>query len=217
MQPNNPYTPEPSGIDYLNQIAAPAAPTGFDAKSKVIMIVAGIICVVSLVFIGLTALSSSNSGPSPVALSARLQMLQKLSTKYGPKLRTTAMQDANSSFGASLITANKSMSSVLSASGVDTKKAAQQIAQLSDASDIEKKLDEAHLNSILDDVYAREITYQIQDTLVMMERLNRATRSTTTREFLDKTTTDFKTLYRQFDGTIETDGQAVLLRHQLVA
>jgi hypothetical protein len=100
MQPNNPYTPEPSGIDYLNQIAAPAAPTGFDAKSKVIMIVAGIVCMIALVFIAFTTLSSSNNSPSPVALSAKLQVLQKLSTKYGPKLRTTALQDTNSALSA---------------------------------------------------------------------------------------------------------------------
>ena len=217
MQPNNPYTPEPSGIDYLNQIAAPAAPTGFDAKSKVIMIVAGIVCMIALVFIAFTTLSSSNNSPSPVALSAKLQVLQKLSTKYGPKLRTTALQDTNSALSAALITANQSMNSMLSASGVDQKTATKQIAQLAGTSEMEKTLDDAHLNSTLDETYRREIIFQLQDTLVMLERTRRATNSPSAKELLEKIIVDLQNLYKQFGGTIETDGQAVLLRYQLVA
>jgi hypothetical protein len=210
MYPNDPSSqpPTPTDIDYLNQIAPPVEPVGFGKKSKILMIVAAIICAISLVFIGLAALSSSGSGSSPVALSARLQMLQKVSKKYGPKLRTAALQDINSSFHATLLTANNSLGPIVAASGIDAKQIATQTAQLSSSVEIEKKLDDAHLNSTLDDVYTREITYQIQDTIVMMERLNRSTRSAATREFLDKTIADFKILYEQFGGTAKFESDS---------
>jgi hypothetical protein len=106
---------------------------------------------------------------------------------------------------------------MLSASGIDQKTAAKQIAQLTGTSEIEKTLDDAHLNSTLDETYRREIIFQLQDTLVMLERTRRATNSPSAKELLEKIIVDLQNLYKQFGGTIETDGQAVLLRYQLVA
>ena len=53
MYPNDPYSqpPTPSGIDYLNQIAAPPEPAGFDKKTKIIIIIIALVGVLSLSFI----------------------------------------------------------------------------------------------------------------------------------------------------------------------
>lgn len=200
MQPNDPYNQQPSGIDYLNQIAAPPAQTGFDKKSKIIMIVAGAVAVVALAFIALTTLSQSNAGPSPVALSAKFQMLTKLSTKYGPKLRTSALQDTNSSLGALLTTTNQSISTPLHDYSIDMKKQASTVAQLSNTTEIEKTLDDAHLNATLDEAYSREMAYQLEDTLVTMRRLERATRVQSMKDFLETTIGDFENIQKQLSN-----------------
>lgn len=197
MQPNNPYEPQPTGIDYLNQIAPPAAPVVFDKKFKIIVIIASLVGLLSLVFIGLTALGQSNSGPSPVSLSAKLQMLTKLSTKYGPKLRTSSLQDTNSSLGALLITANQGISQPLRDYKVDMKKQAGVIAQLSNTVDIESTLDDAHLNATLDDAYSREMSFQLEETLVMMRRIERETRVQSMKDYLTTTIKDFENIQKQ--------------------
>ncbi len=198
MQPNNPYQPAPTGIDYLNHIAPPPPPTGFDKKSKIIMIIAGAIGLLSLIFIVITAVNLANAGPSPLAVAARLQKLGTLSSEYGDKLRTTALRDANSSLSTILITANRSIAEPLTAQSIDLEKQAKEIAALEPTEEIGTMLDDAHLNGRLDDAYAREMTYQLEDTLVMMKRLEQTTRSQGMKVFLEKTIADFETLKKQF-------------------
>lgn len=198
MQPNNPFEQEPSGIDYLNHIATPSQPTGFDRKSKLILVIAGVIGVLSLGFIALTANMQSNSGPSPLTLVARLQKLDQLSSTYGGKLRTTALQDANSSLSAVLITANQAITEPLAAYEIDVKKQAKEITALDPVEEINQTLDDAHLNSMLDVVYAREMNFQLEETLVMMNRLSQTTRVESMKVFLDKTIADFENLQKRF-------------------
>lgn len=199
MQPNDPFQ-QPSGIDYLNQISAPAAPTGFDKKSKIIMITAGIVGLLSLVAIMLTTLGQSNSGPSPVNLSAQLQVLTKLSTKYGPQLRTSGLQDANSSLGALLTTTNQAMNRSIADYGIDPKKTAGNIAILSDTTKIEAVLDDAYLNATLDDAYKREMLFQLESTLVMMRRIERSTGVQSMKELLSSSITDFENIKKQIEN-----------------
>ena len=147
MQPNepynnDPYANQPMGIDYLNQISAPAQTSVFDKKSKITMIVAGIVCLLALLFIGLTTFTSSNNGPSPVSLAAKLTALQTIANKYDDTLRTTAVRDTNSSLKAILITSNQSINTILANSGLNTKNTTAQIAQLANTSEIEKRLDD---------------------------------------------------------------------------
>ncbi len=200
MQPNDQYQPEPSGIDYLNHIAPPDQSTGFDKKSKIILVIAGVIGLMSIGMIAVMAVNYSNAGPSPMALVARLNKLEVISTKYNKNLRTIALSDANSSLMAVLTTANHSIEVPLQAYSIDrsNSKQAKEIAALDSSAEIEAKLDDAHLNSVLDKAYAREMAYQLEETLVMMERLESATRVQSMREFLAKTIADFENLRNQF-------------------
>ena len=198
MQPNSPYQPEPTGIDYLNQIAPPPPSAGFDKKSKIILLLAGLIGLISLAMIATMAMNQSSAGPSPLALAARLQKLQAVSDNYGSRLRSIPLQDANSSLKTVLITANNSINEPLLAYSIDAKKQAKEIAALDPSTAIETKLDEAYLNSLLDVTYAREMTFQLEETLVMMERLERTTRIESMKQFLTKTIADFENLKKQF-------------------
>lgn len=201
MQPNDPFQPAPNGIDYLNQIATPAPAAGFDKKTKLILIIFGIIGIVSLAFIFFMMSAQKNTGPSPLTLAGRLQKLQTISTTYGKKLRTTSLQDTNSSLSAVLTTANQSISAPLAAYSIDATKQAKQIAALDPATTLTKTLDEAYLNSTLDATYAREMNFQLEDTIVMMKRLLRATTSKSMKDFLETTIPSLENLQKQIEST----------------
>ncbi len=198
MQPNNPYEPEPTGIDYLNQIATPAQPAVFDKKTKTILIIAGVVGLLSLGLIAITSINNSNSGPSPASLVARLQKLDRISTTFGDKLRSPALQEANSSLSAVLITANQSINTPLAAYSIDLRKQGKEIAALDPGTELEAELNDAYLNGYLDSAYAREMAYQLEETLVMMNRLRDSTKVVSMQEFLDKTISDFENLKKRF-------------------
>lgn len=198
MQPNNPFEPTPTGIDYLNHIAPPAAPSGFDKKSKIIVLLAGVLGLLSLGVIGFIAVSQSNSGPSPLHLVARLQKLDKLTEKYGEDLRATALQDANSTLSAVLITTNQAIAKPLADYGINLKEQAKLVATLDPSTELEATLDDANLNSILDNAYAREMDYLLEDTLVMMNRLQTATKLQSMYDFLEQAIADFENIKKRF-------------------
>lgn len=199
MPPNNPFEQQPSGIDYLNQIAAPAPPTGFDKKTKIILVICGIIGILSLVMIASLA-GRDSSGPSPLSLAARLQKLQTLTTKYTPKLKDSNLQAANSSLNAILTTANTSIATPLAAYGIDAEKQAKEITAMDPTTEIEKTLDDAYLNANLDSAYTLEMTLQIEETILMMQRLQRGTRVQSMKDFLAKTISDFENIKKQLSA-----------------
>ncbi len=208
MEPNQPYQPAPSGIDYLYQIAPPPQPSGPSKKAKIIM---GIMVFVGVALLGLilflATTQSSDTGPSPIKIAARLQKMQTISQTYTKKLHGTEIQDANSSLGAVLATANQSIAAPLTAYGIDAKKQAKAIADLDPSDELITELNDAYLNAQLDDIYAREMYFMIEDTMVMINSVYKQTKVDDMKEFLKKTYEDFTTLKKRFGaltGATET-------------
>ena len=83
---------------------------------------------------------------------------------------------------------------------IDVKKQADTIARLSDTTAVEKILDDAHLNATLDDAYTREVGYRLEETLVMMRRIDRTTRVQSMKDFLETAIRDFENIQKQLSG-----------------
>lgn len=198
MQPDYSYQPEPSGIDYLNQIAPPERPAGSDRKFKMVLIISVIVAIGSIASILLMA-GRQNTGPSPVGLMARFQKLQTITSNYDKKLRSSELQAANSSLSAVLTTANNSIYKIAPSVGVDLKKQSKTIASIDPSTEIEKRLNEAFLTyGSLDDTYKMEMNLQLEETILMMQQLERGTKSSSLKEFLQKTLEDFTSLQKHF-------------------
>ena len=203
MYPDN-LNNQPQGIDYLNQIATPPPAEGFDKKTKIIIAI--------LSFIGLTTLiaifvfsqdSMPNTSPSQVA--ARVNKLLTISKKYNNKFRSTSLQTTNGSLAAVLTTANASMSEALQATGINYKEKQKDILALDPSEKLEKKLDEALLNTQLDITYAHEMNVQITDTINMMKKVYKSTKSKKMREWLVKTAGDLENIQKQINQIIKAD------------
>ena len=205
MYPNNdPFNQQPSGIDYLNQIAAPPPAEGFDKKTKIILVIFGIIGILSLIFI-FTMLQNTSSSASPLQVAARVQKLTTISQKYKDKLQDSRLQSTNSSLVSVMTTANTSIVEVLSNSGIDYNKQKKEIAQLDPSTKLETKFDDAALNAQLDVVYAHEMNVQITDTITMMQKLEKSTNSRSMKDYLAKTITYLDNIQKQLGDFIKTD------------
>lgn len=198
MEQNQPNEPVPSGIDYLYQIAPQTAPKGPSKHTKFIIGAMIFIGIVLLGTIVIAATQQPDTGPSPMKIAARLQKMQTVSQTYTKKLNSTSLQDANSSLGAILMTANNSVSEPLTAYGIDVKKQAKTITALDPSDELIAKLDDAYLNAQLDDVYAREMYFLIEDTIAMIESVYKQTKVDSMREFLEKTHEDLTSMKKRF-------------------
>ena len=203
MYPDN-LNNQPQGIDYLNQIATPPPAEGFDKKTKIIIAILSFIGLITLIAIFVFSQDSmSNANPSQVA--SRVNKLLTISKKYNNKFRSTSLQTTNSSLVAVLTTANASMSEALQATGINYKEKQKDILALDPSEKLEKKLDEALLNTQLDITYAHEMNVQITDTINMMKKVYKSTKSKKMREWLVKTAGDLENIQKQINQIIKAD------------
>ena len=203
MYPDN-LNNQPQGIDYLNLIATPPPAEGFDKKTKIIIAILSFIGLITLIAIFVFSQGSTpNANPSQVA--ARVNKLLTISKKYNNKFRSTSLQTTNSSLVAVLTTADASMSEALQATGINYKEKQKDILALDPSEKLEKKLDEALLNTQLDITYAHEMNVQITDTINMMKKVYKSTKSKKMREWLVKTAGDLENIQKQINQIIKAD------------
>lgn len=209
MQPNNQYQQQPQqnqnytplGIDYLNQIAAPPPPQkNMSDKKKIILIIFGVIGIISLGMI-LFNLTKPNDTPLPLKIYTKIQQLQEVSSDYHKKIRSSALQTHNSSLTAVLTTANKSITTPLASyKDINLKKVRPSEKQAKEIADLREELDDAYLNFRLEEVYIREMSYQIEETIINMKSLRKVTNYRSMREYLDKTVPDLEALQERFES-----------------
>ena len=203
MYPDN-LNNQPQGIDYLNQIATPPPAEGFDKKTKIIIAILSFIGLITLIAIFVFSQDSMpNTNPSQVA--ARVNKLLTISKKYNNKFRSTSLQTTNSSLVAVLTTADASMGEALQTTGINYKEKQKDILALDPSEKLEKKLDEALLNAQLDITYAHEMNVQITDTINMMKKVYKSTKSKKMREWLVKTAGDLENIQKQINQIIKAD------------
>ncbi len=203
MYPDN-LNNQPQGIDYLNQIATPPPAEGFDKKTKIIIAILSFIGLITLIAIFIFSQDSMPSA-SPSQVVARVNKLLTISKKYNNKFRSTSLQTTNSSLVAVLTTADASMGEALQATGINYKEKQKDILALDPPEKLEKKLDEALLNTQLDITYAHEMNVQITDTINMMKKVYKSTKSKKMREWLVKTAGDLENIQKQINQIIKTD------------
>ena len=203
MYPDN-LNNQPQGIDYLNQIATPPPAEGFDKKTKIIIAILSFIGLITLIAIFVFSQDSTPSA-SPSQVAARVNKLLTISKKYNNKFRSTSLQTTNSSLVAVLTTADASMSEALQATGINYKEKQKDILALDPSEKLEKKLDEALLNTQLDITYAHEMNVQITDTINMMKKVYKSTKSKKMREWLVKTAGDLENIQKQINQIIKAD------------
>ena len=190
MYPNDPYSqpPTPSGIDYLNQIAAPPEPAGFDKKTKIIIIIIALVGVLSLGFIW--AASQSGSGPTISNAIMRVARLQTVTELQKKRLKNSTVTDINSSLDAILTTAvNKAtpINKALKVPDFEVK--------------LSEKLDDAFLNDQLDAVYTREMAYQLELLSSELSSLSKKAKKSDVKEFLEKTQSDITSIKKRLESS----------------
>ena len=198
MYPNDPYSqpPTPSGIDYLNQIAAPPEPTGFDKKTKIIIIIIALVGVLSLGFIW--AASQSGSGPTISNAIMRVARLQTVTELQKKRLKNSTVTDINSSLDAILTTAVNKATPIAQSEKLDINKA----LKVPDFEvKLSEKLDDAYLNDQLDAVYTREMAYQLELLSSELSSLSKKAKKSDVKEFLEKTQSDITSIKKRLESS----------------
>jgi lipopolysaccharide export LptBFGC system permease protein LptF len=198
MYPDN--NPPQAPIDYLNQIAPQPKKPGIN-KSALIVVVLGIGLVLAIVIGFVVFATGSSKGPktSTVTLAARMQAMQTVADKSQKNIKSSSLRGINSNLIIFLTNANRDIATPLTAAGLDVKKLDKTIVAKEKADPITADLEEARLNAIFDDTYAREMSFKLTTISLLMEDIYKSSKSKTMKDFLVTTDENLQPIKKQLD------------------
>lgn len=195
----------PAPIDYLNQIAPAPQKPGVN-KAAVAVVIVGILLVLAIVIGFLMFISGGSSSPKVTTqtLAARLQATQVVSDKSQVNIKSSELRGINSTLKVILTNANRDIATPLAASGIDIEKLDKKIVAKENADPITADLEDARLNAVFDDTYAREMSFKLTTVSILMDQINSKTKSTSMKTYLLKTKTDLLPIKQQLDDFSST-------------
>lgn len=203
MYPNqpgqSPYTPQPpSSIDYLNQIASPNSSSGGFSRKK-LAIIGGLVV---MVFIGLAIMILSNAGPNPTRmgqqLAARLNATTPIVAEAQENIQSGQLATLNSTLRIYLTNTGTKLAEPLGRIGVNSEKLPGNIVTEESQEELAAKLEDARLSGTFDRVYIREMTYQLERIVLLMNQIHTNTRSNSVKEALSTSYESLKPIQEQF-------------------
>lgn len=170
-------------IDYLNQIAPQAPKKGLSSKARLIVAILGGVTLLTIILMIIAGLSKPHTDDTQ-HLAARLQSSQKIVDTAQSNLHSSQLRGLNSNLSIYLTNANRDIATPLKNNGVNPAKLNKSIVTQENGAAITATLDDARLNAVYDRTYAREMTYQLETTMVLMQQIYRSTKSSSLKTFL---------------------------------
>lgn len=196
MQPNEqPVHP----IDYLDSISS--VPRGATTKTNDRLFFGAIIAAVATVLlVGLFAFFAlrDNSAEQLSVLSVRLTNLQKISDANQKHLVGSRIRSTNSGLNLVLTNAERDLSPHLLAHEVDSRKISAKIVAQENTDELAERLEDARLNGILDRIYAREMAYELETLMILIQQLESKTKNGPQKEYLKTTYNNIKPIQESF-------------------
>jgi hypothetical protein len=187
MQPNNEHQ---YAIDYLDSISSvPPSRQSNSVSDKLFFAILGGGLLLALLVGSIFMFMGGESSPADdlSKISAKLQSLQTISDTTQKSLVSNNLRGINSTLSLTLTNTSGDIAPILSANGIDPKKLNQKFTSAEKTNEILKGLDDARLNAVLDRTYAREMTYQLETFILLLNQIDTKTKSQSIKEFVSST------------------------------
>ena len=206
MQPQqpSPLSPNPMPSDYLNQIAAPQQPSRLTNK-MFLLLVGGALAVVIVVGLVIFSITSGPKAISTERLALRLQTLQSVSQDSHNNIKDSNLRSINGNLTTYLINANRDIEKPLDVAKIDLKKSNKTLIATENGDKLKATLEDARLNATFDRTYAKEMSYQLETTTVLMNSLLTTAHSASLKTFLDSSLGNLKSIQTQFSTYSSTN------------
>ena len=147
----------------------------------------------------MATVGSSSGGTSPIqTLSARLVSTTNTVTSANKNIKNTKLRALNSSLNIYLSNTTRDLAPILVINKIDAKKPNKSITKAESNVAMLAVLEDARLNAVYDRVYAREMNTQLEKILLLMNQINKTTKSSQTKTFLDNAIKNLEPIQKQF-------------------
>ncbi|MEI6053893.1 MAG: hypothetical protein WCQ49_00815 [Candidatus Saccharibacteria bacterium] len=193
MYPNN----QPQSIDYLNQIAPQSTKVNLFANKKIaVAIVLAAITILVFIFITINSLIPKPSLNQQLA--AKLLATEEILTDVTPKIKTSQLRTYNGNLKIYLTNTIRDITPLLAKEKIDINKLSQKILDTESSTDVLTRLENARLNAVYDRTYAREMAYQLDTIVSLMTKIQKSTKSSSLKLFLEDAIKNLVPTQKQF-------------------
>lgn len=200
-------------LEYLNQISAkvnqPVQTGFFDKKMKIVLgVLVGI--VILFIIIAATAGGSSKTESTVTSELGRLYTrsteVNKTIAKYNSNVRSSSLRSNAAQLSTILTEISSSSSNYLTTTlGIDPKAVAATAEDALDIENLNKDLETARLNGVLDRKFASEMYYQIRHLLTIERSIYTKTKDATLKASIDSSGNSLSILEESFRNFSESD------------
>lgn len=192
MYPNQ----QPSSLDYLNQIAPQAPKKKWFVEPR--MIAFGVGGLLLVIIIGIIISLFQPDTNLPKQLAARLQSTETIVGGAQPKIKSSSLRALNGSLKIYLTNTNRDITAPLMKDNIDVAKLDKTIVDSEDGTAILKRLEDARLNIVYDRTYAREMSYQLDTIVTLMQQIYKTTDNQSLKTVLNTAYTNLAPIQKQF-------------------
>jgi hypothetical protein len=182
MDPNQPqpnFTP-----DYLNQIAIQPTKSGPN-KKLLILGGLGLAAVLVIVISLLLSIFASHTAEYMQRLTARLDTTQTIANGAQTNIKSSELRSLNSNLQLYFTNTLRDISIQLKNEKIDPAILDKKIVASEAATDMINRLEDGRLNAVYDRTYAREMAYQLESVIALIDQVESSTGSQSLKSFLD--------------------------------
>ena len=193
MNPNN----QPTSSDYLDQIAPkPQRKFDFLLKNSILVKVLLGFTIITAILVVITSFITPGTG-SLEHLGARLTATKGISEDATTKLKSSQLRALNSSLNSFLTNSIRDLTPLLAKKGIKIDKIDAKITTAESNAEILSTLEDARLNAIYDRTYAREMAYQLETTMALLQEIYDSSNNSELKKVLDSTYSNISDIQKQ--------------------
>ena len=199
MNPDNNQPAPAINPDYLNQITPKPQKKSLIPKSKPLLVVlVGIGVIVVITVLGIVAsLATGNIGDTE-RLAARLQATQDIVHSTKSNVKNHQLRALNSSLDIYLTNTLRDATPILAKHNIDINKLSKTVISAESDANILANLENARLNAIYDRIYASEMANQLENTVILMQKIYKSTNDNNLKSFLSNAYKTLQPTQKQF-------------------
>lgn len=201
MYPNYPeqQNNQPVSVDYLNQISPVNTKKAgiFGLNNKIIGLIGGLVLIAIILLIASSIIASTPKNSE--VLGARLTATQSVVAKWSAKLKDSKIRAVNSELDLFLTNTIRDITPLLANSGVDIEKISSKITSAESVDDLNSRLEDARLNSVLDRTYAREMAYKLETLMSLLKKTYASSSDSSLKDFLTTTYSNLQPIQKTFE------------------
>lgn len=183
----NPENNQPVSVDYLDQIA-PQNTSGRSFRNlpmpmRILALLIGALVIVLLAAIVMNLTSGTKNTDK---LAARLIMTQTIvkDAADNNKIKSSALRAVNTDLKTYLVNTIRDIEPILKKENLDINKLPKNLLNTTADTQLASRLEDARLNAVFDQTYAREMAYSLSDILNLMQKSYKQTGNSNLKAFL---------------------------------